>query len=164
MPRWPALVGWALLGSVSSAAVASDFEIRASIKCDGRETRTARTEQSTGHDRKQPRPIVELERGKTVKLSWRAESRDKTQLHEDVLIHFFVVEEKRLGQAEVPKLSSGVIYEGAATMDFRSHDAVDWQATFKIPQAGPYLLRVETIGMAAKHGHEHFAAIDLLVK
>ena len=36
--------------------------------------------------------------------------------------------------------------------------------TFKIPEPGNYLLRVETIGLAPKHPHEHFAAMDLVVR
>jgi hypothetical protein len=164
MHRWPAVIGLALLWPLASAAVGSDFEIRASVKSEGRETHALRTEESPGRGGKESRPVAELERGKTVVLTWHAESKDKSETYEDVLLHFFVVEEKRIGQSQVPKLSAGVIYEGAATMDFRPRDAADWQASFKIPEAGNYLLRVETIGMAARHGHEHFAAMDLRVK
>lgn len=123
-----------------------------------------RTDEAPASGRKQSRSVIELERDKAVILRWHAENKHKSDTYEDVLMHFFVVEEKRVGQSDVPKLSAGVIYEGALTSDFRPHDATDWQATFKIANAGNYLLRVETIGMAAKHGHEHFAAIDLVVK
>ncbi len=49
-------------------------------------------------------------------------------------------------------------------MDFKPRDKADWRLTLKIPDAGSYLVRVETIGMAPKHGHEHFAAMDLVVR
>jgi hypothetical protein len=164
MRLWPALMGLALVCPLGSIAVGNDFEIRVSIKSEGRETHTVRTDESPSRSRKESRPVVELEHDKPVVLSWHAENKDKSETYEDVLIHFFVVEEKRIGQSEVPKLSAGVIYEGALTMDFRPRDATDWRSKFKIPDAGNYLVRVETIGMAAKHGHEHFAAMDLVVK
>jgi hypothetical protein len=161
----PACLGLALILSLStSIAVGSDFEIRLSVKSEGREFHTTRTDESPPRGRKQSRPVAEIERDKTVVLTWHAVSKDKSEVYEDVLMHFFVVEEKKIGQAEVPKLSAGVVYEGALTMDFRPRDATDWRATFKVPDPGTYLVRVETIGMAAKHGHEHFAAIDLVVK
>ena len=108
--------------------------------------------------------MVEVRRNAPVVLSWHAVNTGKTDSFEDVLVHFFVVEEKAIGQADVPKLSAGVVFEGALTMDFKPRDKADWRASFKIPEAGNYLVRVETIGMAAKHGHEHFAAMDLLVR
>jgi hypothetical protein len=158
-------LGLALILSLStSIAVGSDFELRLSVKSEGREILTKRTDESPGRGRKESRPIAEIEHDKTVVLTWHAESKEKSDTYEDVLMHFFVVEEKKIGQAEVPKLSTGVVYEGALTMDFRPRDATDWRATFKVPDPGTYLVRVETIGMAAKHGHEHFAAIDLVVK
>jgi hypothetical protein len=164
MRPWPALIGLALVCPLASAAVGNDFEIRVSVKSEGRETHTVRTDESPARGRKESRPVVEFEHDKAVVLNWHAENKDKSETYEDVLMHFFVVEEKRTGQSEVPKLSAGVIYEGALTMDFRPRDATDWRATLKIPSSGNFLLRVETIGMAAKHGHEHFAAMDLVVK
>lgn len=165
MIRRPACLGLALiLAFGTSIAVASDFKIRLSVKSESRQMQTSATDESPPRGRRLSRPVVEIEHGKTVVLSWRAESKDKSETHEDVLMHFFVVEEKKIGQTEVPKLSAGVVYEGALTMDFRPRDATDWRATFKVPEPGTYLVRVETIGMAAKHGHEHFAAMDLVVK
>jgi hypothetical protein len=164
MSPWPALTSLALVCAPTAVAQANDFEIRVSVRSEGRETKTERTDESPAGGRKQPRPVVELEHDKPLVLSWHSESKDKSETYEDVLMHFFVVEEKRVGQTEVPKLSTGVIYEGALTMDFRPRDATDWRATLKIANPGNYLLRVETIGMAPKHGHEHFAAMDLVVK
>ena len=165
MHRLPAFLGLALFLSLStSVALGSDFEIRVSVTSQSREIHTVRTDEAPARGRKESRPVAGIEHDKTVVLSWHAESKDKSETYEEVLMHFFVVEEKKIGQAEVPKLSAGVIYEGALTMDFRPRDATDWRATFKVPDPGTYLVRVESIGMAAKHGHEHFAALDLVVK
>jgi hypothetical protein len=165
MLRSPAFLGIAL-GCVLTAAtaVASDFEIRVTAKSDGRETQTDRTNESPSQKRTPPRSVMEVDRNADVLLSWHAENTGKSDAFEDVLVHFFVVEERRTGQIQIPKLSTGVVYEGAITMDFRPRDKADWQMTLRIPDAGSYLVRVETIGMAPKHGHEHFAAMDLVVK
>jgi hypothetical protein len=144
--------------------IASDFEIRVNVKSEGRETQTEQTSESPPRRAAPPRRVMSIARNADVLCTWHAESTGKSETFEDVLVHFFVVEEQKTGQLQVPKLSSGVVYEGAMTMDFRPRDKADWRMTFKIPEAGSYLLRVETIGMADKHGHEHFAAMDLVVK
>ena len=151
-------------GLMSAVATASDFEIRITAKSDGHETRTERTDESPSRSRSQPRPLMEIGRNSPIVITWHAENTGKAETYEDVLVHFFVVEERQAGQTAVPKLSSGVVYEGALTSDFRPHDKADWQMTFKIPEPGNYLLRVETIGLAPKHPHEHFAAMDLVVR
>ena len=151
-------------GLMAAVATASDFEIRITAKSEGHEKRTERTDESPSRDRIQPRPVMEIGRNSPIAVSWHAESTGKAETYEDVLVHFFVVEEQQAGQTVVPKLSSGVVYEGALSSDFRPHDKADWQMTFKIPEPGNYLLRVETIGLAPKHPHEHFAAMDLVVK
>ncbi len=110
------------------------------------------------------RPIVELDRGEAVRVSWHAKNTSQSETFEDVLVHFFVVQEKKTGQAEVPQLTQDVTYEGALTMDFKPGDAADWQWTLKIHDPGSYLLRVETVGMEKPHGHDHYAAMDLVVK
>jgi len=165
MLRSPAFLGIAL-GCLLTAgtAVASDFQIRVSVKSAGRETQTEQTNESPSQTQTPPRRVMKVDRNAGVLFSWHAENTGKSDAFEDVLVHFFIVEETKTGQIQVPKLSAGVVYEGALTMDFRPREKADWRMTLKIPDAGSYLVRVETIGMAAKHGHEHFAAMDLVVK
>jgi hypothetical protein len=145
-------------------AVGGEFEIHVTVKADGQEVRTTRTDEDPSRDRRGERPVMEIARNSPIVLSWRAENTGKSDAFEDVLVHFFVVEEARTGQTTVPKLNQGVAYEGAMTMDFQPKDKTDWRVTFKIPETGSYLLRVETQGMLEKHGHEHFAAMDLIVR
>jgi hypothetical protein len=165
MLRLSAIAALALFFMLETAAApASDFEIRLTIKSEGHETRTERTDESPSRSRRQPRPVMEIGRNAPITFHWHAENTGKIETYEDVLMHFFVVEERQAGQSEVPKLSSGVVYEGALTSDFRPHDKADWHLTFKIADPGNYLVRVETIGMAPKHPHEHFAAMDLVVR
>jgi hypothetical protein len=165
MLRLAAVFGMALGSALmASAAIASDFQIRVSVKSGGHETKTDRTDEDPPRGRKQTRPVMEIERNAPIVLMWHAENLDKSEAYEDLLMHFFVVEEKQVGQTAVPKLSTGVVYEGALTADFKPHDKTDWHMTLKIPEAGNYLVRVETIGMALKGGLERYAAMDLIVR
>jgi hypothetical protein len=150
--------------ATAATALASDFEIHLSAKCDGRQTRTQRTDESPSRKALLPRPVMQVNRNARIVASWQAENTGKNDEFQDVLMHFFVVEETRAGQPQVPKLSSGVVYEGALTMDFHSRDKAGWEYALKIPEPGNYLLRVETRGLANRHGHEYFAAMDLVVQ
>lgn len=145
-------------------ATAGDFEIRVDVKVGARVVHTERTEEAPSKVKAAARPLVELGRNERAVLSWRARNASSSQKFEDVLMHFFVVEESRTGQREVPKLNKGVVYEGALTMDFRPQSKADWQMSLTIPEPGIYLVRVETIGLAQKDGRERFADMDLVVK
>ena len=48
-------------------------------------------------------------------------------------------------------------------MDFEPADKASGQFTLAIPESGSYLIRIETQGMLDAHGHEHYAALDLIV-
>ena len=111
-----------------------------------------------------PRPVVELTSDEAVRVSWHAANTSRSETFPDVLVHFFVVREEKTGQAEVPPLTKDVTYEGALTTDFKPGDSADWQWMLKIHEPGSYLLRVETVGMEKQHGHDHYAAMDLLVQ
>jgi hypothetical protein len=80
-----------------------------------------------------------------------------------VTVHFFVDREDAIGQRDVPKPGADVVYESALTMDFAAHAKSSGDFVMEVPPVGNYLLRLETIGAARSHGHEHFAAIDLKV-
>ncbi len=49
-------------------------------------------------------------------------------------------------------------------MDFKPSDSVSGEFTIRIHEAGSYLVRVETIGMVSEHGHDHYAALDIVVE
>jgi hypothetical protein len=154
----------AISGLTSLSAVAGDLEIHVGIKVGARDVHTERTDEAPSKVKAQERPVFELGRKERAVLSWRANNGSVSRKFEDVLMHFFVVEEARAGQREVPKLDKGVVYEGALTMDFLPKSMADWQMSLTIPEPGNYLVRVETIGLAPKEGRERFAAMDLVVK
>ena len=75
------------------------------------------------------------------------------------------VNHRLVGQAALPDLNKDVAAESALTMDFKPKDKTEGELTFTIEAAGNYLLRLETVKTAVgDDGHEHFAALDIVVK
>jgi hypothetical protein len=110
------------------------------------------------------RGLLEVKAGDAITVKWVLSSTDAKATVKDVLVHFFVVKEEKAGQAAIPKLDKDVIAESALTVDFKPKDKVEGELSFTIARPGTYLLRLETRGAAGKDGHEHFAALDLLVR
>ena len=111
------------------------------------------------------RAILNVKAGERVKVRWTLTNRHDKATFKNIVIHFFVVKQERIGQQDIPKLNKGVLVESALTMDFEPKDRTKGELTFTIDMPGAYLIRVETIGAAADaEGHEHFAALDLVLE
>jgi hypothetical protein len=111
------------------------------------------------------RPVLEARAGQRVTVKWTLRSTDPKTTYKDVTVHFFAVKEEKAGQQTVPRLDKDVAVETALSMDFKPKDATDGELSFTIDKPGSYLLRLETIGAAVGvEGHEHFAALDLVVR
>jgi hypothetical protein len=162
LPTFALIVASSVL--IAPRAFADEFKIGIKAELGNRQFQTDRTEESPSSKPVPRRPVLELSRDETVQVSWRAENVSRSDEFKEVTIHFFVVAEKDLGQPQIPKLGEGVVHEGALSMDFKPREKANWRLTLKIPEAGNYLLRVETIGMALKQGHEYYTALDLAVK
>jgi hypothetical protein len=145
------------------ALAADDFEIVLKVKAGEREAQTAQAAQSPSKQEPPARRSFTLKRDETAQVSWRALNTSKTKFT-DVVLHFFVVQEEKPGQREVPKLTKDVVYEGALTTDFKPKERADWKFDLKIPSPGSYLLRVEAVGAQQSPGYEGHAALDLLVE
>ena len=108
---------------------------------------------------------LEARAGQRVTVKWTLRSTDPKTTYKDVTVHFFAVKEEKAGQQTVPNLNRDVAVETALSMDFKPKDATDGELSFTIDKPGSYLLRLETIGAAVGvEGHEHFAALDLVVR
>ncbi len=86
-------------------------------------------------------------------------------LVKDVSIRYFVMHTDKLGMKEVPDLKEheqDVITQGEVTMNFKPKCRVGARLKFRVEQPGIYLVRLETLN--TKSDHEHFSAIDLVVK
>lgn len=159
-------------------ASASGFEVRASVRDDGEQVDSSPTRQvpnpAQGDERNrlnpprsettESRPVATVPLGQRVQVAWHARNTGKSQELKDVLVHLFVVKELQLGQAAVPPLTEAVAYESALTMDFEPEEKAVGELDLILRQPGNYLLRIETIGLREQHGHEHYAALDLVVK
>ena len=80
---------------------------------------------------------------------------------ENVVVHFFIARQKKVGQKELPDLKGDVVMETAFDMDFKPGGKAGQRSTVKIDAPGVYLIRIETKN--TQSDHEHFAAIDLVV-
>jgi hypothetical protein len=149
-----------LVGGPLSAA---DFAIELKVQV-GKKTLTANEEKADIGAKPGKRAVLRVQAGDHVEVRWVMTNRDKT-MAKNVLVHFFAVKEDELGQKTQPKLDKGVQAETALVMDFNPKDQAKGELNFTLPSAGPYLLRLETIGAAAgDRGSEFFAALELLAE
>jgi hypothetical protein len=166
MRRSASLFGLVIFGGLTVAMPtrADHFTMDLEV-CFAKTTKKAQTDKAALGVKPQPRGVLEVEACKPVTVKWTVTNSDKKHTAKNVLIHFFVVKEDKIGQPSVPKLDKDVPVESALTMDFKPKDKTDGELTFEITTPGCYLLRLETIGAAVGvDGHENFAALDLVVK
>ena len=149
------------LACLSSGAIASDMEISIEVKAARQRARTTHTEIQPSSKKPQPRPVCTVKAHEDFVVSWKATNTGKRETFKDVIIHCVVVAEKEPGQATVPPLKDPA-QESALTMDFKPGVSAAGKFSLTIDEPGAYLLRVETREMLPTHGHEHYAALDLI--
>jgi hypothetical protein len=111
------------------------------------------------------RAVLDVKAGGRVTVTWTLRNADPKATFKDVLVHFFAVREKEIGQAAVPRLDQGVVVESALTVDLNPKDRTQGEINFVVEKPGFYLLCLETIGAAVVRGApEYSAALDLRVK
>jgi hypothetical protein len=131
----------------------------------GKESKTAATDTAALGVKAKKRDVVHAKAGDLILVKWTMTNTDAKVAVKNVLVHFFAVKLDEIGQKVAPKLDKGVLAESALTMDFNPKEKARGELSFVVHKAGPYLIRLETIGAAVGDtGHEHFAALDLLVK
>lgn len=100
-----------------------------------------------------PRPALAVKAKTKLRIQWSVINGEKTARLTDVTVH--LVFDKAGGDA---------VYESAFLMDFAAQAKSTGDVVVQAPQqAGDYRLRLETIGAAKTHGHEHAASIDVKV-
>ena len=159
--RLATLVLLAAPAFVSASAVASDMEISIDVQANGQHVRSARTEIEPSPQKPPARPVCRVKSHEDFVVSWKATNGGKGQTFKDVMIHCVVVAEKEPGQLTMPPLKDPT-QESALTMDFKPGSSASGKFSLAIDEPGAYLLRVETREMLNTHGHEHYAAIDLV--
>ena len=147
----------------ASTARADHFSIDLKVQA-GKNSKTAKTETAALGLKAKKRDVLQAKVGDRIIVKWTVTNTDAKSAVKNVLVHFFAVKLEEIGQKTTPKLDKGVVAESALVMDFNPKDKTQGELSFIIDRAGPYLLRLETIGAAiGDSGHEHFAALDLLV-
>jgi hypothetical protein len=122
---------------------------------------TAHVDQTPPEWGKNPRPVLKVRPDEPVKVQFMLTNVYPHKTLDNVVVHFFVVREEKVGQKEIPDLKGDVVLESAFDMDFKPGGKAGQRTTFKIAEPGVYLVRVDTRN--TQSDHEHFAAIDLVV-
>lgn len=131
----------------------------------GKASQKAHAETADLRAKPKARGVLEVKAGTPITVTWTLRGADSAGTLKDVLVHGFVVREEKVGQPTVPRLTKDVVMETGLTTDVKPKGKTEGKLTFTIEKAGPYLLRLETIGAAnGPTGHEHFAALDLVVR
>ena len=146
---------------LTSSAIADDMELTLQVKSSRQHVNTERTDEEPSGKKPQPRPVFTTREPETLVVSWKAKNTGQQDTFKDVLIHCFVVREEEAGQEKVPDLADPV-QEAAITMDFKPGSSASAEFSLTIDKPGAYLVRVETRNMLDTHGHEHYAALDLV--
>ena len=160
------LFGLCVLGWLAAAlpAHAGHFAIDLHVGSD-KEGKTVHADILAPGVKPRPREVLAVRAGAPIKVKWTVTCTARKETFKDVVVHLFVVKERTVGQAALPKLDKGVPVESALTMDFKPRSRARGKVDVKLTIPGAYLLRLETIGAAVGiDGHEHFAALDLVVK
>lgn len=129
-----------------------------------RTVQTKRTRLDPFGGKRPPRVVFHAKQGELLLIKWTIKHDGGDTTLRNVLVHFFVDAEKEAGQQALPKLGEDVVHEGALTLDFKPGDDAKGEFTLKAPPPGAYLIRVETQNLVEQHGHEHYAALDLVVE
>jgi hypothetical protein len=123
---------------------------------------TAYVDQTPPEWGKNPRPVLKVKVGEPIKIQWMFTNVYPHKTLENVVVHFFVAREAKVGQKELPVLNDDVLLEAAFDMDFKPGSKAGQRNTLRIDAPGAYLIRAESRN--TQSDHEHFAAIDLLVE
>lgn len=165
MRRFLLIVSLCLFVAAARSALCAGgdlFTMELSARVDSQQ-QTARGQPSSAPATNAARPVLTAKSKAKLRIGWSVINQEKTGSIPDVTVHFFLDKEYAIGQREVPKPGSNVVYESALVMDFPAQAKSAADFLVEVPDAGNYLLRLETIGAAKTHGHEHFAAMDLKV-
>ena len=111
---------------------------------------------------KNPRPVMKVKAGDPIKVQWTLTNIYPHKTLENVVVHFFVARQDKVGQKPLPKLDDDVIHECAFDMDFKPGTKAGARMTLRLDTPGTYLMRVES--KETQSDHEHFAAIDIVVE
>jgi hypothetical protein len=150
-----------VVAAFPSAAFAEHAKVNLDVVTPS-EQKTAHVDQTPPEWGKNPRPVVKAKVNDPIKIQWTFTNVYPHKTLENVVVHFFVVRQSKVGQKELPDMRGDVVVESAFEMDFKPGAKAGQRNTLKIDTPGVYLVRVESRGTDSDH--EHFAAVDLVVE
>ena len=152
-----------LLALCASAAPAFAEHAKTTLDVSGPKAQeTAFVDQTPPASGKNPRPVLKVKAGEPVKVQFMLTNVYPHKTLENVVVHFFVAREAKIGAKELPDLNGETVLESAFEMDFKPGAKAGQKNTLRISTPGVYLVRVET--RQTNSDHEHFSAIDLVVE
>ena len=82
---------------------------------------TAYVDQTPPENGKNPRPVVKVKVGEPIKIQWMLTNVYPHKTLENVVVHFYVAKQEKVGQKPTPDLSveANVVMESAFEMDFK---------------------------------------------
>jgi hypothetical protein len=140
-----------LLGPCFGAG-ANDFSINLKVQSGGRE-QTAMSGQSVAP------PTFTAKAKEVVWVQWSVTNGAAGTALSDITLHVFMDD----GRAAAPKPGPKALYESALIQDFEAGVKSSGEFRMPMPEAGTYLVRVETIGAAKKLGKEVAAVMQVSV-
>jgi hypothetical protein len=149
------------LACLIADARASDMAISIEVKTPRQRVTSAATEEQPSSKKPATRPICSVRPNQEFVVSWKVSNTAKRNAFKDVMIHCVIVTEKQPGQITMPPLKDPV-QESALTMDFKPGSTATGKFSLALDEPGAYLLRVESRNMVDSHGHDHYAALDLV--
>ena len=158
--RVPLLAGLSLLlsGTISRAEHA---KINLEVSTPNHHV-AAYVDQTPPDSGKNPRPVLKARPGDPIRINWMLTNVYPHKTLENVVVHFYIARQEKVGQKRLPDLRGDVVLESAFDMDFKPGTKAGQRHTLRIDSPGIYLIRLET--GETKSDHEHFSAIDLVVE
>lgn len=120
------------------------------------EARTAGHQDTVHASDRRNGATLALKTGDSLNVQWSVLNPDNGGSIPDVTLH--------LSLNRNAKSDADTIYESAIVMDFEPGSKGSAALLIQVPSAGSYVLRIETIGAAAKLGREYSATIDVKVQ
>ena len=144
-----------------SLAHAEHAKVELTIESQGKQV-TSFVDQTPPEIGKSPRPVLEVKAGEPIRVQWFFQNVYPNKTLKDVVMHFYVARSEKVGQKDLPDTTGDVELETAFDMDFKPGAKAGARTRFVIDKPGVYMVRVES--RQTQSDHEHFAAIDLVVK
>jgi hypothetical protein len=159
----PRAIGWMAIGLLISTATARAEHAKVILDvASPTEKQTAFVDQTPPESGKNPRPVLRARVGDPIRAQWIFSNVYPHKTLENVVCHFYVARQEKVGQKDLPDLRGDVVMETAFDMDFKPGAKAGARSMFRITTPGVYLVRVES--RQTQSDHEHFAAIDLVIE